>query len=86
MLTKRLEILLDPKDYKEIQKNAREKGESVGQLVRNILKDRIVAPKKKASIDALQRLFSKNIEIDIRSWAKEKKKIADMRIKEIEAH
>lgn len=86
MLTKRLEILLDPDEYKEIQKEAKERGESVGQLVRDVLREKMVKPRKKISIQAFQRLFSKEMEIDISSWAEEKKKITKTRIKEIEAH
>ncbi|HCC68377.1 MAG TPA: hypothetical protein DEP99_00600 [Nitrospiraceae bacterium] len=86
MLTKRLEILLNPDEYKEIQREARERGESVGQLVRDILREKMVKPRKKTAIQAFQRLFSKEMEIDISSWAEEKKKITKTRIKEIETH
>jgi len=86
MLTKRLEILLDPEEYREIQKEAKERGESVGQLVRDVLKEKMVKPRKKTSIKAFQRLFSKDMEIDISSWAEEKKKITKTRAKELETH
>lgn len=86
MLTKRLEILLDPDEYKEIQKEAKERGESMGQLVRNILREKIVKPRKKTAIEAFNKLFSKEMEIDMSSWVEEKKKIAKARLKEIEAY
>lgn len=86
MLTKRLEILLDPDEYKEIQREAKERGASVGQLVRDVLREKMVTPRKKISMQAFQRLFSKEMEIDISSWIDEKKKITKTRIKEIETH
>lgn len=86
MLTRRLEILLNPDEYKEIQREAKERGESVGQLVRDLLREKMVKPRKKTAIEAFQRLYSKEMEIDISSWTEEKKKITKTRIKEIEAH
>lgn len=86
MLTKRLEILLSPEEYKEIQREAKERGKSIGQLVRDVLGERIIKPRKETAMQAFQRLFSKEMEIDISSWAEEKKKITKTRIKEIEAH
>jgi len=86
MLTKRLEILLDPEEYKELQKEAKERGESIGQLVRDVLREKMLIPRKKTSLQAFQKLFSEEMEIDISSWAEEKKKLTQNRIKEIEAH
>lgn len=86
MLTKRLEILLEPDEYKEIHREAKERGESVGQLVRDMLREKMVKPRKKTAIKALQKLFSKDMKIDISSWTEEKKKITRTRVKEIEAH
>jgi predicted CopG family antitoxin len=86
MLTKRLEILLDPDEYKEIQKEAKERGASMGQLVRDVLREKMVKPRKKTAIEAFQKLFSKEMEIDVSSWTEEKKKITKTRIKEIEAY
>lgn len=86
MLTKRLEILLNPDEYKEIQREAIERGKSVGQLVRDLLREKMVKPRKETAIKAFQRLFSKEMEIDISSWTEEKKKITKTRLKEIETH
>ncbi len=86
MLTKRLEILLNPDEYKEMQREAKERGESVGQLVRDVLREKMVKPRKKTAARAFQKLFSKDMEIDISSWTEEKKKMTKTRIKEIEAH
>ncbi len=59
MLTKRLEILLNPGEYKEIQREARERRESVGQLVRDLLREKMVKPRKKTVMEAFKKLFSK---------------------------
>lgn len=85
MLTKRLEILLNPDEYKKLQIEAKERRKSMGQLIRDILREKIIKSRKKTAIEAFNKLYSGDIEIDISSWEKEKKNITKTRIKEIEA-
>lgn len=86
MLTKRLEVLLEPEEYKEIQRQARLEGKSVGQVVRDLLRERLIKEKRGKAIRAFEKLVSPDMEIDISSWAEEKKKMLKGRLKEIETH
>jgi hypothetical protein len=42
MLTKRLEILFDPKEFDVLKRKAMEEGKSVANLVRETMKEKII--------------------------------------------
>lgn len=86
MLTKRLEILFDPGEYKILKKKAVEEGKSVANLVRETLKEKIIDSSVKEKESALKRLFSPSMETDFNEWKVEKKRIIKSRVKKIEAH
>lgn len=85
MLTKRLEILLDPKEFDVLKKKAKEEGKSVANLVRETMKEKIIDSSIKQKERALKRLFSLDMETDFKEWKEEKKRITKARIKAIEA-
>ncbi len=86
MLTKRLEILFDPEDFKLIKKRAEKEGKTVASLVRDTLREKIIDKDKRQKKEAVKRLFSQDMEIPIDEWTEEKKKIIEGRVKEIETH
>tara|TARA_B100000315_G_scaffold243712_1_gene267419 strand:+ start:639 stop:899 length:261 start_codon:yes stop_codon:yes gene_type:complete len=86
MLTKRLEILFDPKEFEAIRKKAKSEDKSVARLIREAVKEKIIDKDKKRKDLALKRLFSPEMETSFGKWTEEKKKIIKGRIKEIEAH
>lgn len=86
MLTKRLEILFDPKEFETIRKKAESEDKSVASLIREAVKEKIIQKDIKRKDLALKRLFSPEMEISFGKWAEEKKKIIKGRIKEIETH
>lgn len=85
MLTKRLEILFDPKEFEILKKKATEEGKSVANLVRETLKEKITDSSIKEKENALKRLFSPSMETDFDEWKEEKKRIIKTRGKNIEA-
>lgn len=85
MLTKRLEILFDPKEFEILKKKAAEEGKSVANLVRETLKEKITDSSIKEKENALKRLFSPSMETDFDEWKEEKKRIIKTRGKNIEA-
>ncbi len=85
MLTKRLEILFDPKEFEILKKKATEEGKSVANLVRETLKEKITDSSIKEKENALKRLFSPSMETDFDEWKEEKKRIIKTRGKNVEA-
>lgn len=86
MLTKRLEILFDPKEFETVKKKAEAEGKSIAGMIRETLREKIIESDSKRKERALKRLFSPVMETDFDEWRKEKKKIAKTRVKEIETH
>lgn len=86
MLTKRLEILLDPKEFETVKKKAEAEGKSIAGMIRETLREKIIESDSKRKERALKRLFSSAMETDFDEWRKEKKRIAKNRVKEIETH
>ncbi len=86
MLTKRLEILFDPKEFDILKKKAMEEGKSVANLVRETMKEKILDSSMKQKERALKRLFSLDMKIDFKEWKEEKKIITKARTKAIETH
>lgn len=86
MLTKRLEILFDPKEFEAIKKKAESEEKSVASLIREAVREKIIEKDIKRKDLALKRLFSPKMETSFGKWVEEKKKIIKGRIKEIETH
>ncbi len=86
MLTKRLEILFDPKEFDALKKKAIEEGKSVANLVRETMKEKIIDSSMKQKEIALKRLFSLDMETDFKEWNVEKKRVIQAGIKAIETH
>lgn len=86
MLSKRLEILFDPKDYEMIRRKAKAEGKSVAGLIRKVLQDKIIEKDKKQKEAILRRLFSPSMETPFNEWKEEKKGIIRSRAKEVETH
>ena len=86
MLTKRLEILVDPKEFEIIKKKAEAEGKSIAGMIRDALKEKIIDRGVKQKDKALKRLFSPDRETPFDEWKEEKKKIIKSRVKEIETY
>lgn len=84
MLTKRLEILFDPKEFEILKKKAKAEGKSIASMVRETLKEKIIDSSLKQKERALKRLFSPTMETPFDEWREEKKRITKTRVKEIE--
>ena len=72
MLTKRLEILFDPKEFDVLKRKAMEEGKSVANLVRETMKEKIIDSSMKQKERALKRLFSLDTQTDFKEWKEEK--------------
>lgn len=86
MLTKRLEILFDPKEFEMIKRKAKAEGRSIASLVRKVLKEKIIEKDVKQKETILRRLFSPAMEVPFDEWREEKKGIIRGRAKDIETH
>ena len=86
MLTKRLEILFDPKEFEILEKKAKAEGKSIASLAREALKEKIMDSSVKQKEKALKKLFSLSMEMSFDEWEEEKKRIIKKRVKEIETH
>ena len=73
MLSKRVEVLFDPKQYAGLEQEARRRGESVGSLVREAVERQYLLPSREERRTALRDLLS--IKLDIGSWEEAKEEI-----------
>ena len=73
MLSKRVEVLFDPKQYAGLEQEARRRGESVGSLVRDAVERQYLLPSREERRTALKDLLS--IKLDIDSWEEAKELI-----------
>lgn len=76
MLEKRLEVLLDPLEYEKLKLCASSTGKSVGELVREAVRDKYIVPADQAREEAVRRLVSPDFEEDWPEWSELKKLIA----------
>lgn len=86
MLTKRLEILFDPKEFEILKKKAMAEGKSIASMVRETLKEKIIDSSLKQKERALKRLFSPAMVTPFDEWREEKKRIIKTRVKDIETY
>mgnify|MGYP001619642771 FL=1 len=84
MLSKRVEILLDPAEMESLRQQARKAKKSVGALIREAVKEKYLTPTSKERKEALKRLFSPQRAISFPSWKKIKKDLEDSMRRRIE--
>ena len=82
-LTKRVEVLFDPEQYKLVERIARSRGETVGALVRRAVEQQYLGPTLEERKAAVHRLISQ--EIDFGSWEEIKAELERAKVREIEA-
>ena len=70
MLSKRVEVLFEPKQYASLEEEARRRGKSVGSLVRDAVERLYLAPSRQERLDAVKWLTSQNL--DLPPWEKAK--------------
>jgi hypothetical protein len=73
MLSKRVEILFDPKQYAELERVAQRDGKSVGALIREAVEREYLHASREERQAALKALLS--IKLEIGSWEEAKELI-----------
>ena len=73
MLSKRVEVLFDPKQYAALEHVAQRDGKSVGALIREAVERKYLQPPREERRAALKELLS--IKLDIGSWEEAKELI-----------
>ena len=68
MLTRRVEILLDPAEIGALHRLAKKSKKSVGALIREAVKEKYLTPSSHERIAALKRLTSPQREVDFPRW------------------
>jgi len=66
MLSKRVEVLFDPMEYKRLAEIARQRRQSVGHLLREAAAEKYLGPEASAQQAAVQRIISSDD--DLGSW------------------
>ncbi len=77
MLSKRVEILLDPAEMEALRRQAKKTKKSVGALIREAVKEKFLTPTPKERKEALKRLFSSQRSVSFPSWNKIKRELDD---------
>ncbi|MCH8055478.1 MAG: ribbon-helix-helix protein, CopG family [Deltaproteobacteria bacterium] len=77
MLSKRVEILLDPTEMEALRRQARKSGKSLGALIREAVKEKYLTPTPKERTAALKRLLSPQRAISFQSWRRAKKELEE---------
>jgi hypothetical protein len=75
MLSKRVEILLDPAEMEALRRQAKKARKSVGALIREAVKEKYLTPTPKERKEALKRLLSRECRIDLPPWKQIKKEL-----------
>ncbi len=75
MLSKRVEILLDPPEMEALRRRAKESKTSIGALIRDAVKEKYLTPTPEKRAAALSRLFSPQREVKFPSWKKLKREL-----------
>ncbi len=81
-LTKRVELLLEPRQYALLEEVARVRKESVGALIRRALEREYLEPTREEKRAAVEWLISQ--EMDVGSWEEIKEEIAREVVREVE--
>ena len=82
-LTKRVEVLFDPQQYRLMEAMARSKGQTVGALVRKAVEEQYLRPTLEQRREALERLLS--MEVDLGTWEEAKAIIERGKVEGLEA-
>lgn len=77
MLTKRVEILLEPTEMEALRRQARRSKKSVGALIREAVKEKYLTPTSKEREAAVRRLLSVECQIDLPPWSQVKKDLEE---------
>jgi hypothetical protein len=77
MLTKRVEILLEPAEMEMLRRHAGKTGKSVGSLIREAVKEKYMSPSYDERMAALARLLDPEREVSFPSWRGVKAELAD---------
>jgi hypothetical protein len=79
MLSKRVEVLFDPKQYEGLDREARRRGKSMGWLIREAVERQYLAPSRQERQEAVRWLTSQNF--DLPSWEEAKEIIIREKIR-----
>lgn len=77
MLSKRVEILLDPAEMEALRRQAKKAKKSVGALIREAVKEKYLTPTPKERAEALRRLLSAECQINLPPWSQVKKELEE---------
>lgn len=77
MLSKRVEILLDPAEMEALRRQAKKAKKSIGALIREAVKEKYLTPTRKEREAALRRLLSAECQIDLPPWKQIKKELEE---------
>ncbi len=83
-LTRRVEVLFDPEDYRAIEELARSFGQTVGSLVRQAVERQYLRPTLEQRRAAIHR-FLNMPEVDLGTWEEAKAAIEKETVKRFEA-
>ena len=83
MLTKRVEVLFDPDDYRTIEELARSLGQTVGSMVRQAVQRQYLRPSTEQRQAAIQRFLSQP-EADLGTWEEAKAAIEKEAVRRFE--
>jgi len=75
MLSKRVEVLLEPAEMEALRREAKKTKKSVGALIRDALKEKYLTPTPKERKKALKRLFSPQRAVNFPSWKEIKEEL-----------
>ena len=82
-LTKRVEVLFDPKQYELLEQLARSRGETVGAMVRKAVEREVLRPTLEQRREAVRGLLGE--EVDFGEWEDVKKAIEREVVRDFEA-
>ena len=77
MLSKRVEILLDPAEMEALRRQTKKARKSVGALIREAVKEKFLTPTPKERKEVLKRLLSAECQIDLPPWKQLKKELEE---------
>lgn len=75
MLTKRVEILLEPSEMQALQRHAKKARKSVGSLIRDAVKEKYLTPSSQERLAAVKRLTSPKRAVNFPPWDELKKEL-----------
>ena len=77
MLSKRVEILLDPAEMEALRRQAKKANKSIGALIREAVKEKYLTPAPKERKEALKQLLAPEHAVRFPSWKKIKQELED---------